>query len=89
MWYESLQQMSYSPDILIGDRSSLDKESRAADNFDPGWANKAQLIALIDTGLRNGIEAAIGLHFSLWHSKLVGIDAGFELKISWFNSQAA
>ena len=34
--YESLQQMSYSPDILIGDRSTLDKESRAADNFDPG-----------------------------------------------------
>ena len=59
MWYESLQQMSYSPDILIGDRSSLDKESRAAGNFDPGWANKAQLIALIDTGRRNGIEPAI------------------------------
>ena len=39
--------------ILIGDRSSRDKEVRAADNFDPGWANKAQLISFIDTGLRN------------------------------------
>ena len=65
MWYESLQQMIYSPDILIGDRSSRDKEVRAADNFDPGWANKAQLIAFIYTGLRNSIEAAVGLHVSV------------------------
>ena len=74
--------------ILIGDRSSRDKEVRAADNFDPGWANKAQLISFIDTGLRNSIRAAIELHFSLYHSKVVNIDAGFQLKISCFGSQA-
>ena len=34
--YEILQEISYSPDILIGDRSTLDKESRAANKFDPG-----------------------------------------------------
>ena len=32
--YEILQEISYSPDILIGDRSTLDKEHRAANNFD-------------------------------------------------------
>ena len=34
--HEILQKICYSPDILIGDRSTRDKESMDAVKFDPG-----------------------------------------------------
>ena len=48
----------------------------------------AQLIALFDTGRENGIEAAIGVHCSLRHDELIGMDAPLVLKISRIMSQA-
>ena len=48
-------------------------------------SNKARLIAFLNTGLRTGIE---GSHWATLyqHSKLDRMSAGFEIRISEFNS---
>ena len=52
IWYESYNNL-VTHRIFLSEILHRLIRSRAADNFDPGWANKAQLISFIDTGLRN------------------------------------